>query len=262
MLSIMQQQRKLATAAARRMLLNGNTSNANGSTGNLTASIIPKPHRKTPRNGQSHGGGGRASQDPLQNKQNFQSQHHSNQQNPRELLESDPLVAAAASSTSRASQPARRAMQRLQKEEEAIVATHSIHVEKLATSVGVRLTPNELQCLQKQLDSNNDGLVTISGLERIGKKAIRERMTREICLSAICNASNPLDRVGVKVVNFFDYSGTALFAVVGTQVAGEIGNMNMVGCCLVGCAAAMGGGSLNTMMYGGASPIIGNPGVR
>ena len=259
MLSIMQQQRKLATAAARRMLINGNTSQANGSTGNLTASIIPKPHRKTPRNGQSHGGGGRSSQDPLQNKQNFQSQHHSNQQNPRELLESDPLVAAAASSTSRASQPARRAMQRLQKEEEAIVATHSIHVEKLATSVGVRLTPNELQCLQKQLDSNNDGLVTISGLERIGKKAIRERMTREICLSAICNASNPLDRVGVKVVNFFDYSGTALFAVVGTQVAGEIGNMNMVGCCLVGCAAAMGGGSLNLCMYGGANPLIGNP---
>ena len=71
-----------------------------------------------------------------------------------------------------------------------------------------------------------------------------------------------MDKWGVRVINFFDYLGTALFAVVGAQVAGDAG-MNLVGCSLVGCAAAMGGGSLNALLYGGTNPLLGNsPGVR
>ena len=61
--------------------------------------------------------------------------------------------------------------------------------------------------------------------------------TREICLGVICSNQNDLDRWGVRIINFFDYLGTALFAVVGAQVAGDTG-MNLVGCTLVGCAAA------------------------
>lgn len=71
-----------------------------------------------------------------------------------------------------------------------------------------------------------------------------------------------MDKWGVRIINFFDYLGTALFAVVGAQVAGDAG-MNLVGCSLVGCAAAMGGGSLNALLYGGTNPLLANsPGVR
>ena len=52
-----------------------------------------------------------------------------------------------------------------------------------------------------------------------------------------------------------------MFSIVGTQVAGDTG-MNIVGCTLVGCVAAIRGGSLNAVMYGAASPLLGQPGVR
>lgn len=71
-----------------------------------------------------------------------------------------------------------------------------------------------------------------------------------------------MDKWGVRIINVFDYLGTALFAVVGAQVAGDAG-MNLVGCSLVGCAAAMGGGSLNALLYGGTNPLLANSsGVR
>ena len=47
-----------------------------------------------------------------------------------------------------------------------------------------------------------------------------------------------------------------LFAIVGTQVAGDAG-MKLVGCVLVGCVAALGGGSVNAVLYGAASPMLG-----
>jgi Glycine transporter len=53
---------------------------------------------------------------------------------------------------------------------------------------------------------------------------------------------------------FLDYGGTALFAVVGAQLAGEK-DMNLIGCTLVGCIAAMGGGSLNS------ATLLESPGV-
>lgn len=137
-------------------------------------------------------------------------------------------------------------------------------VEKIAESVGVRLTPNELQLLKQKLTGN--GFNTLANnyqqtIEQVGNRALQERTTREVCLSVVCNNANPLDKWGVRIINFFDYAGTALFAVVGTLVAGDHG-MNIIGCGLVGCVAALGGGSLNAMLYGGASPLLGQPGVR
>ena len=105
------------------------------------------------------------------------------------------------------------------------VAAHNVNVELLATSVGVRLSPNELSLLRTKLDVDGDGVVTLEEIEGIGRKALRERMARDLCLGVICNGENRLDRMGVRVINFFDYSGTALFSVVGTQVAGDLGTV-------------------------------------
>ena len=132
-------------------------------------------------------------------------------------------------------------------------------VDRIAKSVGVRLTPNELTLLRKKL--GGDIACIESSLEASGNEALRQKTTREICLSVVCTVENPLDRWGVRFINFFDYMGTALFSVVGTLVAGDIG-MNIVGCTLVGCVASLGGGSINAILYGGASSLLGQPGVR
>ena len=47
----------------------------------------------------------------------------------------------------------------------------------------------------------------------------------------------------------------ALFSVVGTQVAGDVG-FNLVGCTLVGCIAGLGGRSINNVLYGNSSPLL------
>ena len=45
---------------------------------------------------------------------------------------------------------------------------------------------------------------------------------------------------------------TALFACVGVQVAGGEAGMNLIGCTLVGCVAGLGGGTVNSLLYGAA----------
>ena len=60
-----------------------------------------------------------------------------------------------------------------------------------------------------------------------------------------------MDRLGQDTVKFFDYLGTALFSIVGTLTAGDCG-MNIIGCCLVGCVASLGGGTMNHLFYGGS----------
>lgn len=132
-------------------------------------------------------------------------------------------------------------------------------VEDIAKSVGVRLTPNELSLLRQKLDIHTDGVITKLHMDKVGQQALKEKATREICLSVVCSNANPLDAWGVRVITFFDYAGTALFAVVGTQAAGDCG-MNIVGCTLVGCAAALGGGSINAMLYGGYIAPVGSTG--
>lgn len=100
-------------------------------------------------------------------------------------------------------------------------------VEHIANSVGVRLTPNELYMLRKTLNAHGYDADKATQFERYGVQALRQKTTREICLSSVANPENPVDKWGVRVISFFDYAGTSLFAIVGTQVAGDAG-MNIV----------------------------------
>ena len=52
-----------------------------------------------------------------------------------------------------------------------------------------------------------------------------------------------------RVLAAFDWVGVMTYASLGTIIAGEAG-MNIVGSCLVGCVAAMGGGTLNNLLMG------------
>lgn len=114
--------------------------------------------------------------------------------------------------------------------------------------------------MKRELDLNKNGMVSLAELEKSGKQALARRWTRELCLSAVEKPVTRGEQVSQRVLTFLDYSGTALFAVVGTQLAGEK-DMNLIGCTLVGCIAAMGGGTLNNLLYGSSALLLDKPGV-
>ena len=133
--------------------------------------------------------------------------------------------------------------------------------EIVATKLGVRLTTEELIVLKEKFDINGDGLFSHDELHTPALVAIEERSAKELFLSVVETPITAADRIGSKVITLLDYTGTALFAIVGTQVAGNVG-MNIIGCGLVGCVAALGGGTLNSIFYGVSSPLLfGQPGV-
>lgn len=138
--------------------------------------------------------------------------------------------------------------------------TGGVVVSEVAAKHGVRLTKTELMCLRNQLDMNKDGLVSVAEVQKAGKKALEQRWTRELCLSVVERPQSNVEQFGARLLSYLDYFGTALFAVVGTQLAGEK-EMNLIGCTLVGCIAAMGGGTLNNMLYGSSALLLDRPGV-
>ena len=60
---------------------------------------------------------------------------------------------------------------------------------------------------------------------------------------------NDENSLGQRALHVVDCVATGLFAAVGVIIAGQAG-MNVVGATLVGCAACLGGGTLNDVMTG------------
>jgi uncharacterized membrane protein YeiH len=125
----------------------------------------------------------------------------------------------------------------------------SINIEEMVKKLDVRLTKAEVDMLRKKLDRNRNGVVSQTELSYAGHKARDERSVRELCLSVVEQPVGPLDHFGARVIRFLDFTGMALFSAVSTLAAGDVG-MNMIGCCLVGCVGALGGGTLNNVFYG------------
>ena len=123
-----------------------------------------------------------------------------------------------------------------------------------AAELNVRMTTAEMDSLLAELDSSGDGLLQRSEVEVVGRAKLEERWTRDVLLAAIEKPRSALDHLGTKLVTSLDYFGTALFACVGVQIAGGEAGMNLVGCTLIGCVAAMGGGTVNNLLYGAAHP--------
>ncbi|CAB9499244.1 Membrane [Seminavis robusta] len=135
-----------------------------------------------------------------------------------------------------------------------------VEIDELSSKHGVRLTQTEQRMLRQQLDSNGDGIITRRELQKAGRKALESQWERELCLQVIEQPVSYTSRMAATFLSVLDYSGTALFAIVGTQLAGEAG-MNLVGCTLVGCITCLGGGTLNNLLYGSSASLLGRPGV-
>lgn len=138
-------------------------------------------------------------------------------------------------------------------------AKTQFNVAKEAQENGVRLTKTEIQLLSRQLDKGNNGNVSMEEFRKAGQDAMEKQWARELCLTAVEQPTTAWDRVGTKLLFVLDHGGKTLFAIVGTQIAGDAG-MNLVGCVLVGCISCMGGGTLNNLLYG-RSPLLDRTGV-
>lgn len=128
----------------------------------------------------------------------------------------------------------------------------AVSIKQMAREQNVRLTENEMSALTRQLDESGDGMISPAELEEAGRQKLEATWRKEVLLSAIEKPQTALDRLGAWMIDVLDYAGTALFASVGVQIAGGEAGMNLVGCCLVGCAAAMGGGTVNNLLQGNA----------
>lgn len=123
-----------------------------------------------------------------------------------------------------------------------------VHARKL----GVQLSPDETNHLKREIARRvaHDGTsrwFTRSDFGRMVTQAHSKTAERETLVEYISKTDEKT--AGQKLLLGLDFLGTSLFALIGTQVAGQAG-MNVVGAVLVGCVASMGGGTLNNLMTG------------
>ncbi|KAJ8598385.1 hypothetical protein CTAYLR_002990 [Chrysophaeum taylorii] len=122
-------------------------------------------------------------------------------------------------------------------------ARRGFDVVSHATRLGVELSPEEISRLRRDVTSGS--WVRRRDLARMVREAQRREAERETLVGYIAKTDEKT--LGQRMLLTLDFVGTSLFAVVGTQAAGQAG-MNVVGGVLVGCVASMGGGTLNNIM--------------
>ena len=122
-----------------------------------------------------------------------------------------------------------------------------------ALKLGLALTREELSVLRRKADINGDGCASPRELHALVSQQSRLTEEKYALLETVVKADEAM--LGQRMLVAADFLGTSLFAIVGTTLAGQAG-MHVVGCTLVGCIAAMGGGTVNNLLTGGlrASP--------
>jgi len=118
------------------------------------------------------------------------------------------------------------------------------------SELGMPMSQKEMEALAMATRSRSrwsrDG-----GSRREFRKLVRARVEAEAERQALAEIILRADErtFAQRVLRAFDYVGTALFAMSGTLIAGETG-MHVVGAAMVGCAASMGGGTINNVITG------------
>jgi uncharacterized membrane protein YeiH len=123
-------------------------------------------------------------------------------------------------------------------------------ISKRARELGVALSPSELEGLIASVSCHYgdcDGRINRSNFVALVRTDRDNRDEKE----ALVNFISKIDEnsFGQRMLLYIDFVSTALFAMIGTVIAGQAG-MNIVGTTFVGSVAAMGGGSLNNMLTG------------
>ena len=122
-----------------------------------------------------------------------------------------------------------------------------------ASALNIKLTNTERSYLARVADFDGDGIVSEDEYGRLIRQEVDATAERRVLLEVISRAHD--GSLGMRMLLYADFLGTSLFAVVGTHCAGEVG-MNVVGCTIVGCAGALGGGTLNHLLVGRGGPVF------
>ena len=122
-----------------------------------------------------------------------------------------------------------------------------------ASALSIKLTNTERSYLARVADFDGDGIVSEDEYGRLIRQEVDATAERRVLLEVISRAHD--GSLGMRMLLYADFLGTSLFAVVGTHCAGEVG-MNVVGCTIVGCAGALGGGTLNHLLVGRGGPVF------
>ena len=118
-------------------------------------------------------------------------------------------------------------------------------LEKHAAKLNVRLSPAEIDVMKGARRRRKH--FRKADFDTMVRKDMVRWAERQTLVKYIAEADE--NTAGQKLLLGLDYLGTALFAVIGTQMAGQAG-MNIVGATFVGCVAATGGGTLNNLITG------------
>lgn len=136
-----------------------------------------------------------------------------------------------------------------------------------SAALGVRLTRDEAMLLHQEAGrllslsqraaiprggvlTKEEFLVSRKKFVRFARKRQDDEMEREAMLATI-EAPAQATWYSQHLFHWIGIAGTVSWAIAGTQAAGEAG-MHLIGCSLVGCISAMGGGTVNNLLFGDA----------
>lgn len=127
-----------------------------------------------------------------------------------------------------------------------------ISLTERAEALRVRLTQDEVRLLAQQAGVMGQDLrLTRQKFIAFARLKQDREVEREAFLAAIEQPAEENSVVGKWLLPTVGTIGTVSFAVAGTEIAGAAG-MNIIGCSFVGCVTALGGGSVNSLLFGDA----------
>jgi len=118
-----------------------------------------------------------------------------------------------------------------------------------AAALEVKLTNSEITLLAKRAGAHQELHVTRQKFIAYSRNQLDKEMEREAFLTAIEEPAAENSTLGKWILPVIGFIGTASYAIAGTQVAGDAG-MNVIGCTFVGCLSSLGGGTLNSILFG------------
>mmetsp|Transcript_29640 Transcript_29640/g.40224 ORF Transcript_29640/g.40224 Transcript_29640/m.40224 type:complete len:467 (-) Transcript_29640:446-1846(-) len=123
----------------------------------------------------------------------------------------------------------------------------ALDMKTRAKRLGVEMTDNEIALMVRTMPINRGGVLTQSLYMKWLENVTRPGLERRALLRHVGKADET--RFEGRMLAWVDVVSTTLYASIGVIYASEAG-MNVVGSIFVGCAAGLGGGTVNNIIMG------------
>ena len=132
-------------------------------------------------------------------------------------------------------------------------STKPIDVLAKAQSHSIRLSETERSLIEKDADSNGDGIVSESEWKALVQSHAQRNSEKMLLIQYIGRVTEDGSNLGQTALRRVGLVGVIFFSITGTYAAAEVG-MHVIGSTIVGNLTALGGGTLNGSMMG-ATPV-------